>query len=393
MSLNRRNFLKLSGAGIAGGAIIKNSGTTFGQSLKPSSTFEPKKLVYRTLGKTGLKIPIVSLPVERIDNENLVKEGIAAGIILFDTAYSYGQGRSEEFLGEALKSYDRKKLLIATKISTKDKENPEKDLLAKFEKSLQRLQTDYVDILYLHAVDKREDVLNPVYLKVFRNLKNQGKAKFIGVSTHKNMAEVLKAAVESKVWEVVLTAYNFRMENSADVIQAVAEASNAGLGIVAMKTMAGGYWDKERTKKINARAALKWVLNNENITTAIPAITNFEMLDEDLKVMEDLTLTDQEKQDLQVNNSTTGLFCLGCEHCRTQCPHNAPVPELMRAYMYAYGYNDTKLARKVVDEMSDQGQICTACPVCHVKCRQGFKIKEKVTDIVRIKQVPIDFLV
>ncbi len=393
MSLNRRNFLKLSGAGLAGSVIITNTSSPITAAAMPASSLKPKEMVFRTLGKTGLKIPIVSLPVERIDNENLVKEGIAAGITLFDTAYNYGQGRSEEFLGQVLKPYDRKKLIIATKINTKDKENPEKNLLEKFEKSLERLQTNYVDILYLHAVDKREDVLNPIYLKVFQDLKRQGKARFIGVSTHKNMAEVLKAAVDSKVWEVVLTTYNFRMENSAEVIQAVADAAKAGIGIVAMKTMAGGFWDKERTRKINSTAALKWTLNNKNITTAIPAITNFNMLEEDLNIMDNLTLTEQEKQDLKGDGTTAGLFCLGCEQCLPQCPNNAPVPELMRAYMYAYGYNDKKLARKVVDSLGSDGQTCNACPVCHVECRQGFNIREKAKDIIRIKEVPMEFLV
>jgi predicted aldo/keto reductase-like oxidoreductase len=393
MALNRRNFLKLSGAGLAGGVIIKSTGSPITGSALSGLSVKPKKIIFRTLGNTGLKVPIISLPVERIDNENLVKEGINAGLILFDTAYSYGQGRSEEFLGQVLKPYDREKFIISTKINTKDKENPERDLLEKFKKSLTRLQTDYVDILYLHAVERPEDVLNPVYQKVFQDLKKQGKVRHIGVSTHKNMAEVIKAAIQSKVWEVVLTAYNFRMENSTEVIQAVADAAEAGIGIVAMKTMAGGFQDKERTKKINATAALKWVLSDKNITTSVPAITNFDMLEEDLNVMNDLALTDKEKQELKGDGSTAGLFCLGCQQCVPQCPNNVPVPELMRAYMYAYGYNDKKLARKVIDGLGSDGQICNACPVCHVECRQGFKIQEKAMDIARINDVPLDFLV
>jgi predicted aldo/keto reductase-like oxidoreductase len=388
--MKRRNFLKLSGAGIAGSVLITNTSAT---NVVKASMLKPQKLVYRKLGKTGLKIPLISLPVERIDNEQLLKDAIEAGINHFDTANSYQQGKSEEFLGRMLKPYKRKSLIVATKINTKDKDNPEKDLLEKFEISLKRLQMDYVDILYLHAVEKREQVLDEKVIKVFQDLKKQGKAKHIGVSTHRNMAEVINAAVESKVWEVVLTSYNFKLADSEEVTKAIDGAGKAGIGIVAMKTIAGGFWDKAKTKKINATAAIKWALQNQSVTTCTPAITNFDMLQEDLKLMSDLTLTEQEKQDLKGDGSTVGLFCLGCEQCVPQCPNNVPIPDVMRAYMYAYGYTNTRLAREVVDNFREEQLACTACPVCNVECQQGFDIRTKARDILRIKEVEKDFLV
>jgi len=391
MSFNRRKFFKLSGAGVAG-AVLTN--VAHGKIVKPSSLLSPSKIIYRKLGNTGIELPIVSLPVERIDNAKFIDLAIEAGVKYFDTAYTYANGKSEPFLGNALKPYKRESLIISTKINTKDKENPEKELLEKFETSLKRLQTDYVDILFLHAVNNRDETLNERHIKVFQDLKKQGKARFIGVSTHTNMAEVITAATESKVWEVILTTYNFRtMENPQNVTNAIDKAAKAGIGIIAMKTMTGVYLDKEKTRKINTTAALKWALNNPNITTAIPGITSFEQLNDDLKLLSDITLTEQEKQDLAKDGNTAGLFCLGCDQCRRQCPNNVPIPDMMRAYMYAYGYNSTLQANQVLQELAPEQISCDKCAECIVECTQKFNIREKVLDISRLRAVPEEFLV
>ena len=72
--------------------------------------------------------------------------------------------------------------------------------------------------------------------KAMTKLKKEGRVKHLGISTHSNEPEVIRAAVKSGVYEVVLTAYNFRQPHVADVEKAMAEAAKAGLGIVAMKT-------------------------------------------------------------------------------------------------------------------------------------------------------------
>ncbi|MDP4208975.1 MAG: aldo/keto reductase [Bacteroidota bacterium] len=395
MELNRRNFLRLTGVGVAGSLISVNAGakTMAAKSLSPIA--KPEKIIYRKLGKTGITLPVVSMGVMRVDNENIINAAYEAGIRHFDTAHSYQGGKSEEMLGQILKSRKRDSFVVATKISTRNTVDPEKELTDSLELSLKRLQMDYVDILYLHGVNKRDDVLNEKILKTFQKFKAQGKAKFIGVSTHSNMPEVIRAVVESKVWDVVLTTYNFlNMKNPADVKKAAEEAHNAGIGLIAMKTVAGsGYWDRERTKKINATAALKWALQDEFITTSIPGVTSFEQLQENVKVMSDITLTAQEKQDLKIDSAITGLFCLGCEQCLAQCPNNAPIPDMMRAYMYAYGCRDTKMARDVIDQLPEAKKACTLCPTCNVECTLGFAIQDKAKDILRIESVPREFLV
>ena len=76
----------------------------------------------------------------------------------------------------------------------------------------------------------------------------------MGVSTHQNEPAVIRAAVEEKIYDVILTAYNFRQPHWKEVKQAIAYAAQEGLGIVGMKVLAGAYWDRERKQPINAKA-------------------------------------------------------------------------------------------------------------------------------------------
>jgi len=138
-------------------------------------------------------------------------------------------------------------------------------VIKSFEGSLQRLGLEYVDIYYLAANWDRNSVLFEPFLKALEKLKKEGKTRFVGVTTHTNEPVVIRAAAESRVYDIVATAYNFRQMHREDVKEAIADASEAGLGIVAFKTQAGVYWDKEREYMINMKAALKWVLQDTNV--------------------------------------------------------------------------------------------------------------------------------
>jgi hypothetical protein len=374
----------------AAGVFAAKSATAKGEA--GYSLPNNEKYINRTLGNTGIKLPIVSLGVMRVDNPKLVTASLNAGLVHLDSAHVYQGGRNEEMLGELLKDYDRNSFVISSKILTRDV-NTSEEFIKKFETSLDRLQMDYVDILYLHASSSRDHTLDERWLEALKKLKKNGKTRFVGVSTHKNEPEVLRAAVESNFYDVVLTAYNYRMDHLTDVKAAIAEAANAGLGIIAMKTMAGVYLDKEKTKKINTKAALKWALQDENVHTSIPGCTAFEHLEENLEVAQNLEFTEEEKQDLKETSKQLSMFCTGCSECEPQCPYNVPVPELMRAYMYAYGYKDLALSKQVLNDLNIGDDVCQNCNECLVQCPDGFNVAEKTKDIIRLKQVPDDLLV
>jgi predicted aldo/keto reductase-like oxidoreductase len=304
-------------------------------------------------------------------------------------------------LGNILKDYPRDSFYLATKIKpagvsregVPSDETTAEDFLAQFEVSLSRLRMDYVDILYLHDVRNPELLKYKPIINAMKNLKKDGKAKFIGFSTHGNEPGVIDAAASLNTFDVILTAYNFKQTYIEDLKSAIGKATGAGIGIIAMKTLAGGgFLDKERTKPMNTTAALKWVLSNNDITTTIPGMTDFDQLDLNAGVLADISLTEKESQDVIIARAETGIYCNGCARCIPQCPKNLPVPDIMRAYMYAYGYSNTSMAHTLLGELKTGNDPCSDCNTCSVKCVKNFNIKEKIADISRLVDVPADFL-
>ncbi len=204
-----------------------------------------------------------------------------------------------------------------------------------------------------------------------------------------NEPEVIHAAVDSKFYDVILTSYNFQQKHYAEVRNAIARAAQAGIGIVGMKAIEvvpGGPLVK------NPAAALKWVLQDPNVHTIVPGFTTFEEMNIDLAVMEDPTLTDSEKKDLQKEASLPGLYCQGCRQCLGQCPEHLPIPDLMRAYMYTYGYRNLTHAQDLVLSLNLPDRVCEDCSQCPVKCSIGFNVSGKIRDVVRLREVPTEFI-
>lgn len=399
--IGRRSFIKAGASSLVGAAVVPSFLKGKSNGTVPSSG-KRVNFIYRKLGKTGIELPIVSMGVMNADNPNLVAAALDAGIVLLDTAHGYQRGKNEEMIGQVIKNRDRDSFVIATKIpypSDRDTgmflpETSVESFQEKFEISLKRLGLDYVDILYIHGVSVRETVFCEPAIKFLEKAKKEGKARFGGFSTHKNEHEVINAAVESKAYDVILTAYNFKQTNRVELQNAIAEAADAGIGIVAMKTQAGVYWDKEKQQPINMKAALKWALQNENIHTSIPGMTAFDQLEADISVMEDLTLTPEERKDLRLDESQTyaGLYCQQCDGCRGQCPEAVDVPTFMRSYMYAYGYRNTGLAQETLNSMELSSIPCSDCRNCSVSCSIGFDVRSKILDIARLKNIPSEFL-
>jgi hypothetical protein len=402
--LKRRDFLKKGLAGLAavGAApsVLRPGSGPGAAGTQAASAGAGAKPIVRALGKTGMKIPVVSMGVMNSDNPNLVREALDSGIRFLDTAHGYQRGRNEQMIGEVVKGRPRDSFYLATKVPGPNRNRsmqgvPKEEAVAiflrNFDTSLGRLGLDYVDILYCHNVDKREHVLDEVVIEALQTAKKSGKARFVGVTTHSHEPEVIRAAVEAGVYDVVLSAYNFRQDHREELRKAVAEAAKTGLGVIAMKTQAGAYWDKEKQQPINMRAALKWVLNDPNVTTAIPGFTTFDQLREDLTVMTDLKLTPEELHDLRLDQQAGGLYCQQCEQCLSGCPQGLPIPTLMRGYMYAYGYRNLALAHEVVTSLELPSDPCASCAACGTACVKGFDLKERISDIARLRNVPPDF--
>ncbi|UCH14218.1 MAG: aldo/keto reductase [Bacteroidales bacterium] len=399
---NRRQFLKKGIKSAALAAVIPASIKR--KDIQGNDDSSEEKFVYRTLGRTGIKIPIVSMGTGDTNNKNLVQAALDKGIKLFATSQYYGNGNNEKMLGELIRSYDRNSAVVITSgwpggVNHREglftEEAKTEPYIKSCENSLKNLGLDYIDIFLLPFAAKRESVFYEPLLKAMEQIKKQGLAKYIGIATHSWEQEAIDAAVETGIYDVAMVAYNFKKENIGEINKAIENAAKSGVGIIAMKTMAGAFWDKEKTLPINTKASLKWALQNENIHTAVPGITTFDQLAEDIDVMSDLNLTDKEKADLKLAQRKTenGIYCQQCAECIDQCPEFLDIPTLMRSYMYAYGYRNTSNAKATLANAGISSLPCPECDFCKVECTMGFNIKQKIMDIARLNKVPDDFLI
>jgi predicted aldo/keto reductase-like oxidoreductase len=398
---DRRDFLKKSILGISGAAFLPGAlnatvaGNT-GIAAVPS-------LPTRVLGKTGIDSPLISMGVGNSTNPNFINAAYNAGVKLFFTASYYREGNNERLLGSALKDVPRDSYFVCTSANPDGFDgraqqysadfNPDA-YLKKAEGGLQRLELEYVDIFLLPMVCKRETVLFEPVLNVLKEFKKQGKTKYLGIATHDMCEEALYAAADAGIFDVIMIAYNYKVQNKEGLHKAMEYAHKAGLGIIGMKSTAGAFRDKTRTSPLNTDAALKWVLQNENVSTIVSGMSNIDEMQKNLAMIRNLNMSDQEWKDLNLADlrSEPSLYCLQCKSCISQCPRNIDIPTVMRSYMYAYGYRDLEHARYTLAQSGLSGNPCENCDVCKVKCTTGFDVKNRIQDIARLKDVPKEFL-
>lgn len=394
----RREFIQT--AALAGAMVTPAA--ALAQGVDKS---ERRPLVYRTLGRTGLKVPIVGMG--SCYAVNLIQAALNEGVMYFHSSGAYADGKHERLLGKALNPFPRDSYVVGTSadlpydsgraggrsLDLGTGVDPKK-ILESLDDSLKRLGLDYVDIYFLGSAGTRDPLFHEPYLEAFDKLKRSGKTRFAGITTHSKEPAVIRYAAESGFWDVVLTAFNFRQSHREDVRAAIREGASAGLGIIAMKTQAGVYWDRSRERMINMKAALKWVLQEENVHTTIPAFMNFEEMEEDLSVMENPALTEQERKDLAVGDDVglSGNYCQQCGLCIPQCPSGLDIPILMRSHMYALAHGQPKKARKTLSGWTKSDIPCAGCADCMVRCRLGLDVRSRALDLTRLLDVPIELL-
>jgi len=354
-------------------------------SFKPEEPADTKpnasaKLDYRILGRTGLKVTTLGFGCMTTSDPSVIERAADIGINYFDTARGYQQGNNERMVGAALGAR-RKQIVLSSKSHGANKA----ELQAHLETSLRELKTDYLDIWYLHAKGSPSEVTDEM-IEYQQLVKKQGKIRFAGVSTHSGQPQLLPWMAQKGVFDVVLTGYNFTMD--AGMSQAIDTAAKAGIGVVGMKVMAGGFRSVKpsdplfpKLKRDGAMlAALKWVLHNPQVSTTIPGMTDMDQLDENLQAMAHPFAAGDEKVLAAHLESIKPLYCRMCGECDGACRQGLPVADVLRILTYADGYRQFALARERFQELSATHRAvrCGDCTECTVQCPHGVRVAERV---------------
>jgi uncharacterized protein len=339
---------------------------------------KPPVIRKRKLGKTGMEVSEVAFGCMITSDQSVIERAADLGVNLFDTARVYQGGNNERLVGAALKGR-RDKVYVTSKTVAPNKA----EALAHLDESLKQLDTDHVDIWYLHAKSKAADLTDDL-LEAQAVAKQQGKIRFAGVSCHSGHAEVIPAAIAKKL-DVVLLTYNFTMADRNDAL--MQSLHDAGVGVVAMKVMAGGRGPEAKAMhdKLAAQggmlAALKWALRNPFVHATIPSTTDMAQLDENLRAMaEPWAPADQQKLVTRLEQIRPD-YCSMCGQCEGTCPKGLPVADVLRYLTYAEGYGQFALGREHWNAMpaAVRDVRCGECSSCPVACPHGVHVVRRLS--------------
>lgn len=343
----------------------------------------PVKLEYRELGKTGVKVTSVGFGCMITSDPSVIERAADLGINYFDTARVYQGGNNERMVGAALKGR-RDKVILSSKSVARTKAG----LLEHLDTSLKEIGTDHLDIWYLHSYRDPAEIKDEL-LEAQEIAKSQGKIRFKGISTHINQAAVMRGALAKKHFDVILTSYNFALDKGLE--PALAEVEKAGVGLVGMKVMAGGYREMPfypTTGELRARmkqegalvAALKWVLKNNDIDTTVPSMVDHDQLDENMRAMGAAYTAQDEKLLTAHLERIRPIYCRMCNACDGQCAQGLPVADILRYLMYADGYRQFPLGRGEFLNLPEETKAvrCSSCTSCTVKCPNGVRVAQRL---------------
>jgi aryl-alcohol dehydrogenase-like predicted oxidoreductase len=278
--MQRRDFLK----GLAAAGLV--SSVKRGKAMADSQG----EMIYRALGRTGEKVSAIGLggfhigqpKLSEADSIRLIRSAIDRGITFMDNSWDYNGGESERRMGEALKDGYRQKIFLMTKLDGRTKEEATRQL----DESLQRLQTDHVDLIQHHEVIRFEDpdrIFAPGGAQeAVLDARKAGKARYIGFTGHKDphihlyMLEVAtKHGFHFDTVQMPLNVMDAHFRSFGKLV--LPELVKNGIGVLGMKSM-GDHVILE-SKVVSAIECLHYALNLPT-SVVITGIDSMKILDQ-----------------------------------------------------------------------------------------------------------------
>ena len=422
----RRQFIKTSalgalGAGFAGGRTLTPAQSPAPPATKPSPDPLPKIKEYRTLGRTEFRVSDISCGF--IMDEGVIRAAYESGMNYFDTAEQYpGHHR---VLGRAIKSLDRRKVFVTTKLEVLDDKSKE-SFLKRARKTLEELGLDYVDCLMMHCPEKAETLKTEGFHAAMTELKTEGRVRHVGVSQHgtfwfrdpeETMEKILLAAAEDGRFDVFLMAYNFLRRDNAEAVLEACRAKRIGVALMKSAPVAIYYTLKERVEGLEkdkkpvhplyadglARykekfeaaqtfiaahglrnpdeirdAAIRFVLGHPDVHTVCYQTQTYDALNTIVR-LSGTRLAAAETAKLEAYREGCGSFYCrhACGLCEPSCPRGVPVNTILRYQQYFAGQRREKEAMGYYAAIPGaRADACRDCSApCEAACPHGVPVQ------------------
>jgi predicted aldo/keto reductase-like oxidoreductase len=420
---NRRQFLGGLVAALSG--LGSHSTRSLFGGIQDAASSGSRIKEYRILGRTGFKVSDIAFGSAELADSSLLRAVLDAGVNYIDSSEVYSNGGAERIIGRVIKSVDRRKVFVTTKIKVSENDT-KASLLSKAEKCLERLQTDYIDCLMYHGPSTVEDVNNEAFHGALDELKSRDRVRFRGVSCHGAqwrevpvpMERILTAAAEDGRFDVMLLVYNFlQREQGEKVLEACRKNS---VGAILMKTnpvlnylerqeeadaaaAAGRELPDSRLATLShlkdranraeefkkqygltdydqvRSAAIRFVLDHPTVSCVCATVKNFSDLDF-YTALSGKGMDNAAKKSLSLYRSGPGrYYCRhACGVCESACPHGVPVNTIMRYdfYLQAQGRIESATLKYASLPDARKSSICMGCSgPCERACPYGVPVR------------------
>jgi len=345
----------------------------------------------RPFGRTGVRVAVLSLGglFDIPSNHLLLRQALKWGVTYWDTADCYEGGGSEEGIGMFFERSPetRKKVFLASKSDSRDP----KGITKLLDRSLDRMKTDYIDLYLLHSVTKAKELDRDVQ-RWAEGAKAQGKIRFFGFSTHRNMEECMQAAAKLGWIDGIMMTYNFRLMHEDRMKAAVKACVEAGIGLTAMKTQGGGPVRMESGAELamagrflrkgftDKQAKLMAVWENRELASICSQMPNLTILMSNVDAaLKKTKFSSGDKRLLErYARETRSGYCAGCGRiCESAVQQDVPISDIMRYLMYYHNYGARDRARELfagLPEEQRQRLLSVDFSAAEGKCPRRLKI-------------------
>jgi predicted aldo/keto reductase-like oxidoreductase len=364
-------------------------------------------LDYREYKDTGEKISLLGMGAMRLSlqadgkvdfgkAEAVIDHAIERGINYFDNGYFYQHGDSERAMGKALRKHPRDSYYMVTKLPSfriKDRA----DILSVFEEQSERCQADYFDFYLYHNVNESsyDDFTKDFVLETMFELKDKGRIKRIGFSSHGNV-ETLEKFASRRPWDIALIQLNYLDWTYWNAKKQYEILTKYKIPVAVMEPMRGGRFSTSITPEADrlmkdvspdrdiASWALRFAASLPNVVTVLSGMSTFEQIDANAATMTGFQpLSEEEREVLEkvtdILLDSAQVPCTGCRYCVDDCPAGLDIPRLMEIYNgYAISGHWMELLK--LHDLSPAGQpaSCTQCGICRTHCPQKIDIPAAV---------------
>ena len=330
-------------------------------------------LAQRELGRTGMRVTLLGfggIPIGRVTPEEAtqaLEAALAKGVNYFDTARVYQD--SEVKMGEVLRGA-RDQVYISSKGIRRGKVEMWEDIRT----SLGNLQTDYIDLYFVHDVSHAEDferIFAPDGpLAAVKEARDEGLVGHIGISGHR--PELLLRLIETGEFEVLMVATNIADLDFQKTV--IPRANELGMGLIGMKPFAGGALSR-------ADVALRYALSLP-VTTVAAGMRSVAEVEENTAIAEDCSrgLTDEEREALDEEARALGArFCRQCGYC-LPCSVGIDIPRVFLLERYFTRYWLPEPAKEEYRDLEVPASECVECGDCEERCPYDLPIIEMLKE-------------